>query len=76
QIKFVINNPNLSDVQGRLYDVNGREVAELGLVSGGSVTTLSWDGRTSSGAALESGVYVYQITGDSSHIAGLVAVAR
>ncbi len=76
QIRFVLDNPTSADVQGHLYDVSGHEVASLGLISSGTSTTLTWDGRNSSGSVVESGVYLYQISGDSSRIAGMVAVAR
>lgn len=76
QIRITVDNPTAADVQGHLYDVNGHEVAELGLQASGTSATLTWDGRTESGARAESGVYIYQITGDSKRIAGVVAVAR
>ena len=76
QIRITVDNQNAADVQGHLYDMSGHEVAALGLQTSGANTTLTWDGRTESGARAESGVYIYQITGDSKRIAGVVAVAR
>jgi len=76
QVRFTVDNPTSESLEGRLYDVSGREVASLGQVSQGSSTTLTWDGRNASGSPVESGVYIYQIIGDASRIAGMVAVAR
>lgn len=76
QIQFVLDNPTASSVEGRLYDMNGREVATLGLSSTGTVTTLVWDGRSFGGGRLESGVYLYQITDGDARINGVVALAR
>jgi hypothetical protein len=69
---------NLADTpaglpRAQVYDVRGRRVAELAPVS---PTQLRWDGRDYAGRAVESGVYLVQISEDSALWNGVVAVAR
>lgn len=68
-------DPGLANVraQGRIYDVQGRHVADMtpGLVP----DTLVWDGRMN-GRPASGGVYVYRVTGDGKTFTGTVVVAK
>lgn len=64
---------NNAPVSGRIYDVQGRFVADMtpGLVP----NTLVWDGRMN-GRPASGGVYVYRVTGDGKTFTGTVVVAK
>jgi hypothetical protein len=65
--------PNNATPSGAIYDVRGAFVANM---TGGLVpNTLIWDGKAS-GRTVTSGVYVYQIKGDSKTFTGTIVVAR
>jgi hypothetical protein len=68
-------DPGLANAraEGRIYDVQGRHVADMtpGLVP----NTLTWDGRMN-GRPASGGVYVYRITGDGKTFTGTVVVAK
>src|SRR5258708_25046626 len=56
-----------------VYDMRGRQVADLALVS---PFQLRWNGRDSTGRIVESGMYLVQITGNDEQWNGVVAVAK
>jgi hypothetical protein len=60
--------------QGDVFDVAGAKVGSL--KPGPDSGTLMWDGKTSSGATVPSGIYVYQITAGGKTVNGTVVVAR
>lgn len=76
-IYFVIQNPRLSEVTGRIIDMGGAEVGVLRPAGAGAPTsdTLMWDGRDSSGQIVPPGVYIYQIKGEGKTITGTMVVA-
>ncbi len=61
--KISFNLPSAGDVELCVYDLLGRKVATLfsGLAEAGN-TEIEWDGRSSSGDEIASGVYYYRIT--------------
>lgn len=67
------------DRRGQLavYDVEGRRVRTLldGFLGGGR-TSLRWDGRTDSGGAAPSGVYLFRLITDHEALAGRVTLTR
>jgi len=76
-VYFVIENPNNASVQGEIFDLQGRKVTTLpGPAPTGIGTTLIWEGKDSSGAAVPSGAYLYKITGEGQTFTGSVGVAR
>jgi gliding motility-associated-like protein len=77
-VYFVIDNPNKVLVQGSIYDLLGRLVSTLPTPTSinGTQTTLVWDGKDFNQSPVPSGIYVYQIVGESKKLSGTVAVAR
>lgn len=77
-IYFVVQNPRLSEVTGRIIDMGGAEVGVLRPAGAGAPTsdTLMWDGRDTSGHIVPPGVYIYQIKGEGKTITGSMVVAR
>lgn len=73
-VKFVIDNPNFSEVNATITDLSGREVRS-GL-SRKDETTLVWDGRDSNGRLLPAGVYIYQLQADERVISGSVVLVQ
>ena len=59
--------------RAEVYNLRGQRIAELPLVS---PTQLRWDGHDATGRPVESGVYLVQISEDSSLWSGVVAVAK
>ena len=45
-------------------------------ITNGIGTTLTWDGKDTSGAVVPSGAYIYRIMGEGKVFTGTVAVAR
>jgi len=72
-VAFHLAEPAESSLRSVVYDVRGRHVADLAMVSPGQ---WRWDGRDSSGRVVESGVYLVQISQDASLWSGVVAVAK
>ncbi len=70
-------NPKDGSVSGKIYDLRGALVAEMG--EGAGEKTLMWDGKDGNGNPAPGGVYIYQIqvTGpENKVINGTVVVAR
>ena len=59
--------------RAEVYNLRGQRVARLSPVS---PTELRWDGHDAAGRAVESGVYLVQISEDAALWSGVVAVAR
>ncbi len=77
RVFFNLDNPNNSPLNGRIYDLSGRFVAQLILATQQSGSaTLVWSGLDNTGASVPSGLYVYQIEGDNKAVRGTVAVAH
>lgn len=72
KVTFFFDNPNDSEVTGKIYDLTGAFVADMALIT----ETLVWDGKDSSGVVVPAGVYVYQIKGEGKTYNGTVVVAR
>jgi len=71
------DNPKDGVVKGRIYDLRGALVAEMG--QGGSDKSLRWDGKDVNGSPAPGGVYIYQIEvsgPENKVINGTVVVAR
>lgn len=82
---FRCHNPRDSDVDGRIYDLSGREVAVMRLkqrselipfpaVSSGIYYDLEWN--PNSGGHNPGGVYVYQVRLETKVFKGTVVVIR
>ncbi len=69
-----LSNPQYSDVTGKIYDVQGKFIADMAFDS--IVQKLTWDGRNSNGQAARSGVYVFVIQAEGSAYRGLLVVVR
>ncbi|MCX7715863.1 MAG: hypothetical protein N2Z73_00425 [Endomicrobia bacterium] len=75
---FVFNNPKLSEVKIKIYDINSILVQEI-ITNRDSSTPgsyLSWDGRDFSGKYVQPGVYIYQIEAEGKKYKGLFTIAR
>ncbi len=66
--------PNNVSVSGKIFDVRGDFVANMQSGPGGN--QLQWNGQSSNGAVVASGVYIYQIKGGGKIFNGTVVVAR
>jgi hypothetical protein len=77
-VYFIVENPLLAGVSGKIYDVLGAEVSEIKPATEGAPTTnsLIWDGRDKSGSIVPAGVYIYEITGEGKSITGTVVVIQ
>jgi hypothetical protein len=77
-VYFVVENPRLSPLEGKIYDLSGGEVANLLPAGAGAPTadTLVWDGKDNSGNVVPSGVYLYQIKGEGKTINGTVVAVE
>jgi hypothetical protein len=75
---FVIDNPNGSAVEGKIYDVAGNEVSDIRPAGAGAPTanSLSWNGRDRNGTLVNAGVYIYLIKGEGKKMTGTVVVAK
>jgi gliding motility-associated-like protein len=78
KVYIVLENPNGADVTSDIFDMAGRHVAKLlpPTAVSGVGTTLSWDGKDSSGGRVPSGVYIYKVQGEGKTFTGNVVVAR
>jgi len=71
-VVFNFQNPGYDNVTGKIFDVRGALVADLGSVQG---TSLSWDGR-SNGRVVTGGVYIYMLQSTAGSYTGTVVVIR
>lgn len=69
-------NPMDNEVHGRIYTLDGAEVADMKHKTGAAEYSLYWDGADSSGRIVPAGVYIYQINAEDSVYNGAVVVAR
>ncbi len=69
-IVFTLENDSFSTVSGRIYDIQGRKVADM--IVSPDMTKVTWDGS----GADHGGVYIYVITAGSKTISGTVVVIR
>lgn len=77
EVNFVIENPKGSDVDGKIYDVGGNEVADIkpaGVAA--STWTMAWNGRDRRGSLVTAGVYIYRIKGEGKSLTGTIVVAK
>jgi hypothetical protein len=78
--KFAISLPAGTpgtDVELTIYDLAGRKIASKAVpCSGEGRLDIDWDCRSSSGAALAPGVYIYRIRAAESNVAGKVVIAE
>ncbi len=74
-VYFYFSNPQDSLVSCRIFDILGREMANLpwGVIE---EEFLVWNGRDDQGNAVSSGVYIYQIEVEGKTINGVIIVAR
>ena len=72
-VVFTFNNPKDSQVTGKIYDLQGRLVAEM---SPGPVSnSLEWNGKAG-GQAVPGGIYIYQIQAEGKTFNGTIVVIR
>ncbi|MBI4370851.1 MAG: T9SS type A sorting domain-containing protein [Elusimicrobia bacterium] len=72
-VTFSFSNPRDSSGSIRIYDLRGREVTTLDIVSGN--TSKQWNGRAG-GALVTMGVYIYVISVEDVVYSGTVVVLR
>jgi hypothetical protein len=70
---FIFDNPQGTQVKGRLFDLRGAVVASMR--PGPVANSLAWDAK-SGGQIVPGGVYVYQIEADGTVYNGTVVVVR
>jgi gliding motility-associated-like protein len=76
-IAFNFYNPAYSEVQGYIYDLKGRLVANTMPPNTTDINgQLLWNGKSNNGTTVNTGVYVYLITCESSVYRGVVVVIR
>ncbi len=77
---FNFANPQFSSVSGKIFDLQGRYIADMSAPSGGCAggpgQCLMWDGRGSNGTIVSGGVYVYQLSGGGTHYNGTIVVIK
>lgn len=52
----------------RIYDINGKEVKNLGKYESGNCYSIKWGGRTNSGVRVTSGVYFLKVQGENNKV--------
>jgi len=78
---FWYNNPQWENVTGKVYDVQGKFIADMAPGIPGSPAsypqfTLTWNAQASNGQFVTTGVYVYVISAEDGVYRGLVVVIR
>lgn len=68
-----LENPQERLLTGMIFDINGREIAEMQTSANGK--TMFWNGRDRTGNSIASGTYIYQIRDENSVTNGIVIVA-
>jgi gliding motility-associated-like protein len=71
---FFFDNPNNSQVSGKIFDVRGRLVTGS-LPAGPAANSLIWDG-TAGGRPVPTGTYIYQLQSEGKTYTGTVFVIR
>ena len=71
---FIFENPNNETVEGTIFNLSGSVVRDN--LTSSSTTSLTWDGRDSSGSCVSGKVYVYQIKVGGKVFNGTVVVAK
>ncbi len=76
-----VSNPQCSDVTGKIYDIQGRFVADmtldpLYLCSSVSPQHLTWDGKGAKGQIVRTGAYVFVISAEGFSYRGVLVVIR
>ena len=72
---FQFDNPQFSDVTGKIIDMKGMVVATLTPGPVNPSTQLMWDGKAGGGPA-PGGVYIYVIAAEGKIFSGTVVVIR
>src|SRR5262249_45747793 len=74
KVVFQFDNPQQLPLSGKVFDITGAHVADLGT---GPIpdSTLQWDGKDASGRVVPAGIYLYEISGATT-MTGTVVVAR
>jgi flagellar hook assembly protein FlgD len=75
-IRFATTSGSAGPARVRIFDAAGREVRTFeGFASGAASQTVSWDGRSASGAGVVPGVYFVRLeAGDRSQAARVVRI--
>jgi hypothetical protein len=68
-------NPQFSEVTGRVFDMKGHLVSAMEAVSSAPNTTLRWNGRGDAGV-VAAGVYIYVIESEGRLYKGAVLVVK
>ncbi len=74
RVEFHYRNPNYSEVDIRIYNVEGRLVRKNLIRLNDNI--VYWDGRDENGRVSPMGVYIYNVSVDGINIAGLVKIAK
>ena len=75
EINFLFENPKLSVLTGKVYDIHGAYVADLA-PGADPFTSLVWDGKGKGGGSVRKGIYIFQIKCEGKVYNGTVVVAR
>ncbi|MDD5657551.1 MAG: gliding motility-associated C-terminal domain-containing protein [Elusimicrobia bacterium] len=76
-VVFDFSNPSYSEVEGKIYDVRGRFVADTSpAISTGLDGRLTWDGKSSGGQIVATGLYIYVLKTEGQIFQGAVMVIR
>lgn len=73
-VVFSFDNPQFSEVSGKVFDMKGAQVANLAPGPAAN-TSLQWDGRSGS-QAVRSGIYIFIIESEGRLYRGAVVVVR
>ncbi len=71
---FIFTNPDNETAEGMIFDLSGSVVRDN--LPSSSTTSLTWDGRDSSGCVVSGKVYIYQIKIGGKVFNGTVVVAK
>jgi gliding motility-associated-like protein len=73
-VQVAFDNPQVSQVTGKIYDSRGSVVASM-TACPGAADCLMWDGA-SNGQAARAGIYVYVVQAEGKAFRGAVVVIR
>ncbi|MEI7530217.1 MAG: hypothetical protein WCK76_14865, partial [Elusimicrobiota bacterium] len=60
----------------KVYDLGGREIADLKTGAYNTEASLAWDGKRKGGEKAEAGIYIYQFKAGDKYFNGTAVLAR
>ena len=77
EFNIIYENPEgLEIADAKVYDLGGREVAELKAGGYNSEASLAWDGKLKDGDMAGAGIYIYQFKAGKKYYNGTAVLAR